>query len=627
MVPAVVDFETAAIEDRPRYPPVPVGVSIALPGRKARYYAWGHPTKNNCTKAEAKAALAKVWALPNPVLFHHSKFDLDVAETHMGMPMLPWDRVHDTLYLLFLHNPHERSLQLKPSAERLLGLAPTERDAVYDWLAEHEIIPRPRQTEEGLKYSPSAGAFISQAPGKLVADYANGDVDRTRALFVWLMARMDAGMLQAYDRERRLMPILLANERRGIRVDTERLGTDLAAFETSLITVSQWLFSKFGSDSINLDADDEVADALDRIGAVKEWVLTPKSKKRSVSKKNVVITDREVSQAIGYRNRLVNVLSQSLRPWASQAAACKGYITTEWNQVRQAKGSNDVKGARTGRLSCSRFMNITKDYEKKGDGYVHPPFMDVARLPRVREYLLPDEGGVWVHRDYSQQEFRILAHYEEGAIYDSYQTDPHTDYHVLMQARIEQVTGSEMARDLVKTLNFGILYGMGAGLLAERGGWTVSKATNLRNAVKRAAPGIFGRYGLEASIKERVRAGEPVREWGGGLIHCEEPVVAREGPRKGETITFDYKVLNHLIQRSAASCTKEAIIRYHAAKPASRMLVTVHDEVNVSAPAGRWREENELLRSVMESIEFDVKMLSEGKVGPSWGSLKKVEAA
>ena len=610
MVPVTVDFETLHIEARPKYPPVPVGVALSVPGRSPRYLSWGHPTKNNCTREEAARALGEVWASKRPLLFHHAKFDLDVAETHFGLPLPSWDRVHDTLFLLFLKDPHAASLSLKPSAARLLGMKPEEQDEVADWLRKHKVIT--------AKQKP--GAFISKAPGDIVGRYAIGDVVRTRRLFDLLVGDMDAGMLSAYDRERKLLPILLEHERQGIRVDLDRLGGDLAAYEGALVTVEEWLRAKLGAPGLEFDKDEAVAEALDASGAVKEWTLTPKSKKRSTSKKNIKITDREVEQALGYRNRLFNVLSQSMRPWYAQATEGKGYITTEWNQVRQAKGDNDSKGARTGRLSCSRFMNITKDYGRKRDGYTHPSFLTVPALPLVRRYLVPDPGGLWIHKDYRQQEFRILAHYEEGAMFDAYLRDPSTDYHVNMQARIEAMMGDPIDRDSVKELNFGILYGMGVGLLAARGHWDVTQAKRLRDAVKAAAPDVTR---LERSIKSLARRGEPVREWGGGLIYCEPSVVAKDGPRKGERISFDYKVLNHLIQRSAASCTKEALIRYHAKKRSGRLLVTVHDEVNISAPAGAWKEEAEVLREVMESIEFDVPMLTDGKVGPSWGELKE----
>ena len=138
--PVVVDFETKAIKRRPQYPPVPVGVSILKPGKKrAQYYAWAHPEDNNCTKQQAQAALREAYS-SGCVLFHNGKFDADVAETHMDMKPLQWHQMHDTMFLLFLNEPQAQNLSLKPSAERLLGMPPEEKDAVIDWLKKNKVL-------------------------------------------------------------------------------------------------------------------------------------------------------------------------------------------------------------------------------------------------------------------------------------------------------------------------------------------------------------------------------------------------------------------------------------------------------------------------------------------------------
>ena len=143
--PITLDFETFGIEGRPNHPPVPVGVSIKYPGKKPHYYAWGHPSENNCTYGEALQNLKKAWeAGSRPgvgLLFQNGKFDMDVAETHMGLPRLGWEVYHDTLFLLFLDDPHQKELGLKPSAERLLGLPPEERDEVGAWLVANQPVP------------------------------------------------------------------------------------------------------------------------------------------------------------------------------------------------------------------------------------------------------------------------------------------------------------------------------------------------------------------------------------------------------------------------------------------------------------------------------------------------------
>jgi DNA polymerase-1 len=187
----------------------------------------------------------------------------------------------------------------------------------------------------------------------------------------------------------------------------------------------------------------------------------------------------------------------------------------------------------------------------------------------------------------------------------------------MMQSRVKDTFGKELARRPVKILNFGILYGMGSPLLAAQLGVSVEEAKDMMRAVKQAAPDIAA---LDAALKERGAKGEPIRTWGGRLYYCEQPKYVEKYKRM---MTFEYKLLNYLIQGSAADCTKEAIIRYHDLKKEGRMLVTVHDEINLSAPAKAAAAESKRLKEAMESVEFDVPMLTSAKFGPSWGELAK----
>lgn len=608
--PFVIDFETEAIQERPLYPPVPVGVSIKGPGKAPRYYAWGHPSGNNSSKEEVAAILKDIWRSGRELWFHHAKFDLDVAEKHFGLPLPAWDRIHDSMYLLFLKDPHNE-LSLKPSAERILGMPPEERDAVADWLYEHGVIRK----------NQGPGAFIARCDGKVVGKYANGDTDRTYKLIVKLLPQLDAKERVAYDRERKLMPILLENERSGVRFDIDRAEQDLPKYEKSLAQADDWLRKRLGSPGLNLDADEDVAEALDTSKVVTSWVWTKggngRAPQRSVAKANMTIdrfNDKEVFHVLGYRNRLQTVMGLNLRPWLIMAQENKGMIFTEWNQVRATRSDGDTKGTRTGRLSCSRFQNIVKSFDDRGDGWVQPAFL--PSLPMVRSYLLPDKGSLFGHRDYNQQEFRILAHFEDGDLKEIYQKQPKTDYHTMIQTLLKQRFKVDYERRAVKTINFGILYGMGLGLLAAKTRLPMEVAGRLRRAVKDAAPGVAA---LDDTLKDRGRAGEHIRTWGGRRYFCEPPSWSEKHKRE---LTYEYKLLNYLIQGSAADCTKEALIRYSEARKDGRLLVTVHDEINISAPAKAMKREMKILASCMEGIEFDVPMITDGKVGSSWGDLK-----
>lgn len=605
-----VDFETKGIELRPDYPPEPVGVSI-----DDKYYGWGHPTKNNCSKEEAKRALKKVWYSKKPLLFHNSKFDVDVAQTHMDCGEIAWERIHDTQFLLFLHDPHAVSLALKPAAEKLLKMKPGERDAVKDWVLAN--VP-------AAKKKPSSwGTYMWMAPGDLMGKYAAGDTKRTLKLFNFLYPKVtEAGMLTAYNRERQLMFIFLENERQGIRIDVENLRRDIALYQKEKAKAEAWVRKALDVPDLNIDSDRDLANALDSAGIVTEWEYT-KTGKKSTSKKVMTkdkFNDERVFLVLGYRNRLTTCLGTFMEPWLEKAQNANGRIHPNWNQVRQQKGDDGSKGTRTGRPSCDNpnLLNLAKSFEDRGDGYTHPKFMrSLTPLPLVRRYMLPDKGHLWCHRDYNQQELRILGHFEDGAIMQAYKDDPDLDIHTFVQDEIRTITGMEADRVSVKTMNFGKIYGQGLGSLAEKLQRPVEEVKAIRDAQNKALPGLPD---LEKTIKELGRSGEAIVTWGGRVYYVEPPQFSE---KFGREMTFEYKLLNYLIQGSAADATKEAIIRYNSTKKDGRFLVTVYDEINISAPKKAVKKEMKLLQECMEGLEFDVPMVTDGKVGESWGSLKK----
>lgn len=610
-----VDFETHAIEGRPHYPPQPVGVSIKWPqDKRSKYWAWGHPTNNNCSFEEAKRELNRVWASEHPVVFHNGKFDLEVAYVRMSMKKLPWQRVHDTMYLLFLDNPHALSLGLKPSAQALLGLKPDERDTVREWLIANGVVK---------KNDGKWGAHIAKAPGDIVGKYADGDVIRTVKLYEKLHPKIiTAGMEAAYNRERQLMPIFMASEQQGLRVDLAALERDVKVYESAMSSVENWLRKRLRCKDINFDSDNEVAEALERNSIITDWTLT-KTGQMSVSKKNLTkdkFRDARVFYTLGYRNRLRTCLSMFMVPWLEKGQATGGFIHPNWNQVRQPKGEDSNKGTRTGRPSCDdpNLLNVSKSFYDRGDSYEHPNHIRATpELPLVRRYALPDKGQVWCHRDYNQQELRILAHFEDGAILEAYKSNPDLDVHTFVQSEIKRLMGRELDRSSVKTMNFGKLYGQGLGALAAKLGTSVEEVKSIRDSQNKALPGLKA---VEDEIKRLVRAGEPIVTWGGRHYYVEPPKFSE---KFGREMTFEYKLINYLVQGSAADATKEAIIRYNEAKKDSRFLVTVYDEINISAPKSAVKKEMKILKDCMEGLEFDVAMKSDGKIGPNWGSLTK----
>lgn len=617
-----LDFETEAIQPRPNYPPEPAGLAVRWSNGHSEYWAWGHPTDNNCSFNDALQMLEAVWRRAfdgtAELIFHNAKFDISVAHERLGLPIPPWQAVHDTMFLAFLIDPHSKSVGLKELCAEFLSWPAEEQDELFDWLWEHraELTAQYGGKITKAKSGPnSAGAWISKAPGRLVGKYAVGDVERTWALFDHFMPIVEReGMSGAYDRKRALLPLFLENERDGMRCDTARLEDELEGYQQIFDFVEETMRRRLDAPGLNFDADRDVADVLSKAGAVDDdkWQLTPSGQK-SVSKDNLtpdMFNDRELARLLGYRNRLKTCMEMFMRPWLRQAKARGGWISTNWNQVR---GGN--VGTRTGRPSTSNpnFLNISKDFEGKGDGYEHPQSVDIWHLPLVRRYILPDEGGVFLHRDFDGQEMRIFAHFECGDLMRAYRQNPGLDPHGWVKDAIGNLLGEDLDRGKTKILNFQAMYGGGVSAAAKQLGCNYAEAKQYKNFHDKALP---GRKILNEEITRLVRRGEPITTWGGRKYFPEPPKDGRD---------FTYKLINYLIQGSAADITEETLRRWYEAGTDARFLVTVYDEADLTAPKGSAREEMLFLKDIMENIELDVPMRSSGKWGPNWGELEEFD--
>lgn len=653
--PVIIDSETDAIDDRPHYPPSPISVSIRWPGKKSSYHAWGHATANNSTKAQCKRELVEAYKHSDGVCFQNAKFDVDVFETHLGLKPPPPEKVHDTLYLLFLKDPDAGTLELKPAVQRLLGREPDERNAICEWLLQHQPV-------RGVKISSSRQSdhyfmnYLKHAPGNVVGLYANADVDGAGDLFPVLYKEIrDRGMLGAYDRERRLMPYMLAAERRGLRVDSKRLYADLEAYEGLLQRLDQWLRKKLRIDeSVNLDSNKQLLPVLLSGGWVEEGLLVQTAKsgqngraiQYSTAKDSLApaMQDKQLAAIFQYRAQLGTCLKTYMRNWAIMCERSGDRIYTTWNQTRNAEGSG-VKGTRTGRMSATWFMNMPKEFKPifahDTEGGIDPSdpakkrklpkaplevqvFIDgrqtkgelLPPLPLCRGYVLPEKGHVIVDRDYSQQEPRILAHFENGVLMHQYQADPWLDVHDNAKAHIERIYQRVFDRRKIKIINLGLIYGEGVAAMAEKMGETYEACKQLKEAVLRLYPGLKD---LNDAMKQLSRDNEPLVTWGGREYFCEPPLL-----HQGRIIKFEYKMVNRLVQGSAADCTKEALIRWHEATAGTDdiFMLQVHDQMAASTPKRDMKRGMERVRQAMESVKFDVPMLTEGDVGLTWGTLQ-----
>ena len=587
-----IDYETTAIQNRPDYPPTPVGVAILKDG-EAKYWAWGHTEGNNCTFEEGKAALAEALASPGyEFLAHNLMFEAAITEEKMGLA-IDWPKWHDSMVLAFLNNAHGE-LSLKPLAHKLLNIPPEEQDAVHDWLLAKGIVRKAQK---------DWGAYISKAPADIVGPYAIGDVVRTEKIFEVLHTE---SVQQPYRREMALMPHIYKMEKRGVRVDITKLHTDIQHY----MQVLNWLDASIKSivGEVDIDSGEALADAIEAKGlAGKGFALTEKGN-RSVAKDSIIeaISDPTLLGHILCRRAIATTVRTFLMPWYEQAKV-SGRMYVRWNQVRNYSDT----GARTGRISSSpNLQAIPVEWEGLKAQLAKLEYETAFALPSVRSYIIPDDGNIFVARDYSAQELRLLAHFAGGGLLAVLQKEPEADVHMIA-ANIAQIT-----RKVAKTLGFAVLYGAGVAKIAESLGVSVAEATAIKAQYLKALPEIKE---MQRELTRRGDSGSYLTTLGGRRYYAETPKVVN-----GRLQTYSFKLTNYLIQGSAADQSKQALIDYAANTKHGQIVLSVHDEIVIECPIEHQDEEAALLAQAMNGSFQDIldyEIISTEARGPNFAAV------
>lgn len=583
-----LDFETHPIEKRPDYPPKPVGVAIKGPGRVNEYLSWGHPTGNNCTKADAKRRLKGLYR-DSRILCHNGKFDLEVGEVHFGLPLVPPNGWHDSMLLAFLNNPREPNLKLKSLAAKYLNMPPDEQEQLRDWLYLH--VPGAKQAK--TKW----GKFIYLAPGTLVGRYAKGDTQRTKKLFdkfygaVWYK-----GMRNQYEIEKRVVIEAIYMERVGVNIDYKSLGPDLNRAKTRLAQSERRIRGTLGD--INLNSPKQKIEAFERLGLVDEWEYTDKENpKTGIESLLNVCTDKKLVCELDTFSKYTKLIGTYMQPWLDSALENDGKFFPWFNTI---KGDND-KGTYTGRFS-SNFQQV-------------PRIPNDNKMPFLRNYIIADKKShTLFNRDFCAQEIRILAHFEDGPLLSAFLINPKLDPHQFVKEMMEELTGQVYDRNgVVKPCNFQVIYGGGAPALSKKINVVLVEAKQILDAHRVALPGVRE---LKDDLTVMARRGEEFKTAGGRWYSFEE---GRE-----------YVGLNTLMQGSAADHTKRALLNIDEVLKVknydARIILPVHDEFLASGPR---RQQKKLMADFKEAMEydtlFDLPMLTDGKIGDRWGQMEKVD--
>ena len=290
----------------------------------------------------------------------------------------------------------------------------------------------------------------------------------------------------------------------------------------------------------------------------------------------------------------------------------KGRIHCEFHPLRTDDG-----GTLTGRFSSSN-PNLQQI-----------PARDPEIKSLIRGLFIPEEGQRWGSFDYSSQEPRLLVHYcasvkDQHPFVDELVKQYHeddADFHQM----VADMAGID--RKQAKTVNLGIMYGMGKAKLANTLDITVEEATDLLDNYHKKVPFVKGladfvssrasKYGQIRTIlgrKCRFDMWEP-RSFGYNKPMKKEDAEKEYGP--GIRRAFTYKALNRLIQGSAADQTKKAMVDCY--EEGFVPMLTVHDELCFGIES---EEQASRIKEIMETgLELKVPSKVDQELGDNWGEV------
>ncbi len=410
-----------------------------------------------------------------------------------------------------------------------------------------------------------------------------------------LAERLDAGTAFVYRNiELPLVPVLVAMEEAGIRLDVARLA-GIRADISARVVVAERLCHDLAGRSFKVNSPKDVAELL------YEELLLPRTKKNpsggwstdSAVLETLIEAHPLPAAILDYRS--LQKLEGTYLAKLPDYVASDGRIHTVFQQAVAA----------TGRLASTdpNLQNIpVRSFEGR----------------RIRDAFVAADGHVLLSADYSQIELRILAHLTActsliTAFRDGEDIHRRTAAEVF-SVEINAVTSDQ--RTAAKAINFGLLYGMGA--------FRLSKELRISRAEANAyVEAYFARLPEVATWAEGVRqscraTGRVVTLFGRRRLIPEITSKMFNERSQGER-----EAVNTVVQGTAADLIKLAMIRVHRALSGTgaRLLLQVHDELLLEVPEASLVSVTAMVRHEMSAVaELAVPLDVTVAAGRTWAA-------
>ena len=463
-------------------------------------------------------------------------------------------------------------------------------------LVSYKAIPEEDVCGKGVK-----AVSIAEVPVEAVVDFACERADLAGQLAPIFRAQLEkddlAGVYQTL--ERPLIPVLVDVERAGVLVDGPALASQSKRLEQELAQRTAQIYEAAGGE-FNINSPKQLAEVLfDRM-------QLPVIKRTGASRAPSTAVDVLEELALAHD------LPRFILEWRALMKLKGTYIDALPQLVNPDTGRvhtcfNQAVAA-TGRLSSSdpNLQNIP---------------IRTALGREIRRAFIAEPGHVLISADYSQIEFRVLAHLScEPVLVEAFREG--ADFHERTAVKIFGQNSGRDAHELraiAKMVNYALLYGKGAFTLSKDIGVTQRAAQEFIDAYFAGFPRV--RAFIDRTLEE-ARATSVVK-----TLYGRRRLVPELNSRNGQVRGAAERVAVNLpIQGTAADIMKRAMIDVHAALvpyPDARMILTVHDELLFEVPEGKADEYAAIVRDRMQSAAtLNVPLTVDVGVGENWRDAK-----
>ena len=421
-----------------------------------------------------------------------------------------------------------------------------------------------------------------------------------------------------YEMECKLVPILLDMKKRGIRVDEKRMAELAAKVQEKADEQERKLVDMFGVTGEMISSGKKLGARLNEMG-IHSPIKTATGAESWAEGALVRIHHPVIPMIQEYKN-YDSILNKYLRGSLSRTVINGRIHCTFLPMLRDKESGMGGGGTVTGRFSCKAPNLQQIPARNKGHG------QDFSQ--DMRSLFLPEEGKMIAALDYSQIEAVLLGHYAQGqqAAWFREQLRAGADLHNIVMG----MTGITY-RPVVKTFNYGCIYGMGWKTAMEKNYTLFEKlAAEEGLDIETFTKNVYYNYHKKFPVikdtmewcQNIAKAQGYIDTMGGRRQHKPKPAY---DPATGKINDFIYKMLNKLIQGTAADILKTALINAYEAGiyDVLDLHLLVHDEQVVSTPFTKEGCEATVeLQQIMANVYKDqllVPIKAECELGPNWG--------